>query len=161
VGKEGNIAGELRLLAQLLSRTQTPHLLPPCSICTPLSRSKPSLVAMASNLSPSRLQTDNDLRRVRQLLGWQATDYDRRMWCGTIFLSGLQLGEFIFFTSYALAMLVLPVSSFFFTLLENYDLQLHHLTPHSLMLVVIFIHFCEMYVGVRSSVRLFELIHVL
>jgi hypothetical protein len=35
--------------------------------------------------------------------------------------------EFIFFTPYTLARLVLPFSSFFFMLLEWYGLQLHHL----------------------------------
>jgi hypothetical protein len=35
--------------------------------------------------------------------------------------------EFILFTSYTLAGLVLPFSSFFFMLLEWYGLQLHHL----------------------------------
>jgi hypothetical protein len=69
-------------------------------------------------------------------------------------------GEYIFFTSYALARPVLPFSSFF-TLLEWYDLQLHHLSTHSITLVAIFVHFCEMYVGVRPSVHLFMLFHVL
>jgi hypothetical protein len=48
-------------------------------------------------------------------------EYDGRMQCRTILLGSLWPGEFIFFTSYALARLVLPVSSFF-TLMENYDL---------------------------------------
>jgi hypothetical protein len=64
---------------------------------------------------------------------------------GTISLSSLQPSEFIFFTSYTLARLLLLASSFFLTLLENYDLQ--HLSPHSLALVMIFVHFCKMYVG--------------
>jgi hypothetical protein len=69
------------------------------------------------------------------------------MWYGTISLSSLQPSEFIFFTSYTLARLLLLASSFFLTLLENYDLQLQHLSPHSLALVMIFVHFCKMYVG--------------
>jgi hypothetical protein len=56
---------------------------------------------------------------------------------------------------------MLPFSFFFFTLLETYDLQLHHVSPHSITLVAIFIHLCEMFVGVRPSVRLFWLFHVL
>jgi hypothetical protein len=60
----------------------------------------------------------------------------------------LQPSEVIFFTSYALAGLAPPFYSFFFTLLENYDLQVHHLSPHSFTLVAIFIDFCEIYVGV-------------
>jgi hypothetical protein len=53
------------------------------------------------------------------------------------------------------------VSSFFFTLLENYGLQLHHLTPHSFVLVAIFVHLGEMCVGMRTSVHLFWLFFVL
>jgi hypothetical protein len=52
-------------------------------------------------------------------------------------------------------------SSFFLTLLENYGLQLHHLTLHTIALVSIIIHLCEMYVGVRPSVHLFWLFFAL
>jgi hypothetical protein len=83
------------------------------------------------------------------------------MRCGTFPLDGLRSSEFIFFTSYALSGLVLPFSSLFFTLLETYDLQLYHLSPHSIALVAIFVHLYEIYVGVQPSVRLFRLFHVL
>jgi hypothetical protein len=53
------------------------------------------------------------------------------------------------------------MSSFFLTLLENYSLQLHHLTPHAIASVVIFVHLREMYVGVWSLVRLFRLFFTL
>jgi hypothetical protein len=46
-------------------------------------------------------------------------------------------------------------------LLEFYGLQLQHLSPHSLILVVIFTHFCEMFIFVWPSVSLFQLFHVL
>jgi hypothetical protein len=45
---------------------------------------------------------------------------------------------------------------FFCMLLETYGLQLHHLSPHSIMLVATFV-----YVGMRPLVRLFRLFHVL
>jgi hypothetical protein len=48
-----------------------------------------------------------------------------------------------------------PFSSFFLVLLEHYWLQLQHPLPHSITLVAIFAHFYEMFMGVRSSVRLF------
>jgi hypothetical protein len=83
------------------------------------------------------------------------------MRCGTIPLVNLQPGAFIFFSCYATVGLVLPVSSFPFTLLEFYGLQLQHLSPHSLILVAIIIHFCEMFVCVVPSVSLFWLFHVL
>jgi hypothetical protein len=41
-------------------------------------------------------------------------------------------------------------------LLEYYGLQLQHLSPNSIALVAIFVHLCEMYVGVQPSVRLFR-----
>jgi hypothetical protein len=65
------------------------------------------------------------------------------------------------FSAYALAGLVLPLSNFFLVLLEHYGLQLQHRSPHSITLVAIFAHLCEMFVGVRSSVRLFQWFHVL
>jgi hypothetical protein len=69
--------------------------------------------------------------------------------------------EFVYLSAYALAGLVLPFSSFFFTLLETYGLQLQHMSPHSITLVAIFVHLYEMYIGVRPLVRLFGLYHVL
>jgi hypothetical protein len=71
-----------------------------------------------------------------------------------VLLANMQPDDFFFFASCALSGLVLPLS-FFFMVLEHYGLQLQHLSPHSIMLVAIFVHFCEMFVGVRPSVRLF------
>jgi hypothetical protein len=66
-----------------------------------------------------------------RLLGWQSAEFDGRMQCGSVPLGGLRPDEFIFFSSYALAGLTPPFFFFFFlTLLENYGLQLHHLSPH-------------------------------
>jgi hypothetical protein len=62
---------------------------------------------------------------------------------------------FVFFEAYSLAGLVPPLSSILLTLLEYYGLQLQHLSPNSITLVAIFVHFCEMFVEVWSSVRLF------
>jgi hypothetical protein len=102
---------------------------------------------MASILPVSRFRSGSDLMKLRRLLGWQSPGYDGMVRCGAVLLKDLRPDEFIFFTSYALAGLVLPFSSFF-TLLETYSLQLHHLSLHSIMMVVIFVHLCEMYVGV-------------
>jgi hypothetical protein len=54
-----------------------------------------------------------------------------------------------------------PVSPFLLTLLEFYRIQLQHLSPHSFVLVAIFVHLCEMFVGVRPSIPLFQLFHIL
>jgi hypothetical protein len=76
-------------------------------------------------------------------------------------LANMRSGEFIFFAVDALAGLVPSLSSFFLTLLEYYGLQLQHLSPNSITLVAIFVHLCEMYVGVWPSVRLFRRFFVL
>jgi hypothetical protein len=73
---------------------------------------------MAPNLPCSCLRTEDDLRRLRLLLGWQSLGFDGWMWCGTFLLLNLQPGEFIFFSCYAAIGLVPPVSSLLFTLLE-------------------------------------------
>jgi hypothetical protein len=74
---------------------------------------------------------------------------------GVTSLANMGPGDFVFFVAYTLAGLVSPLSSFL-TLLEYYGIQLQHLSPNSITLVVIFIHYYEMFVGVRSSVRLFR-----
>jgi hypothetical protein len=76
-------------------------------------------------------------------------------------LANLAPGDFVFFSAYALAGLVPPVSSFFLMLLKFYGLQLQHLSPNSLTLVAIFVHLCEMFMGVRPSVRLFRCFFVM
>jgi hypothetical protein len=70
-------------------------------------------------------------------------------------------GEFVFFCCFSTARLMLQVSSFLLTPLEFYGIQLQHLSLHSFILVVIFIHFYEMFVIMQSSVPLFWLFHVL
>jgi hypothetical protein len=84
-----------------------------------------------------------------RLMGWQALGFEPRLKHGIALLANMEPGDFVFFSVYALAGLVLSLSSFFLTLLEYYGLQLQHLSPNSIMLVAIFIHFCEMFVGVR------------
>jgi hypothetical protein len=116
---------------------------------------------MASNLLTPHFWSDRNIMWVRKLLGWQLAEYHGKVRCRTIPLADVHRGEIVLFSSYVLAKLMLPTSSFFLTLLENYDLQLHHLTPHAITLVAIFVHFCEIYVGVRPSVRLFRLFFTL
>jgi hypothetical protein len=118
----------------------------------------PLLAAMASSLSTSRYQFENDLRALRKAIGWQSLGYDSMMWHGMLSLA--QPGDFVYILAYALAGLVPPFSSFFHVLLEHYGLQLQHLSPHSITLVVIFTHFYEMLVGVRPLVHLFRQLHV-
>jgi hypothetical protein len=49
-----------------------------------------------------------------------------------------------------------PISSFFLLLLEEFDLQLQHLTPHFVLLVAVFAHFMEMFMGVCPCITIFR-----
>jgi hypothetical protein len=50
---------------------------------------------------------------------------------------------------------------FFLLLLEEFGLQLQHLTPHSVLQAAIFVHLCEMFVGVPPCTSLFRYFFVL
>jgi hypothetical protein len=70
-------------------------------------------------------------------------------------LGDLATGEFVLFVSYLSCGLALPISPFFLLLLEEFGLQLQHLTPHSILHVAIFAHLCKMFVGVVFCTSLF------
>jgi hypothetical protein len=57
--------------------------------------------------------------------------------------------------------LALPISSFFLLLLEEFGLQLQHLTPNSILQAAIFVHLYEMFVGVAPCTSLFRYFFVL
>ena len=80
---------------------------------------------------------------------------------GSVPLGDLRAGEFVLFISHISTGLGLPIYSFFLLLLEDFGLQLQHLTPHSILLTSIFVHLCEMFVGVRSCIILFRHFFVL
>jgi hypothetical protein len=79
---------------------------------------------MAAELPPSRFRSSSSLASLRRLMGWQAPGFEHRLKRGVMPLANLAPGDFVFFSAYALAGLVPPVSSFFFMLLEFYGLQL-------------------------------------
>jgi hypothetical protein len=110
---------------------------------------------MVAELPPSRFKATGSLASLRRLMGWQALGLTSKLKPRAASLANMRLGDFIFFAAYALAGLVPQLSSFFLTLLEYYGLQLQYLCPNSIRLVAIFIHLCEMYVGVWPSVLLF------
>jgi hypothetical protein len=76
-------------------------------------------------------------------------------------LGDLAAGEFVLFTSYISCGLALPISPFFLLLLEEFGLQLQHLTPHSILQAAIFVHLYEMFVGVAPCTSLFRHFFVL
>jgi hypothetical protein len=58
--------------------------------------------------------------------------------------------------SFAMVGLIPPFSRFFHEVLDFYEIQALHLAPNAVMTLVIFAHLCEMFVGVRPTMRLFQ-----
>jgi hypothetical protein len=116
---------------------------------------------MTSLGQPDRFQIEAALNVVRHLLGWSAPVLAGRIRAGVDPLGDLAAGEFVLFTSYISCGLALPISSFFLLLLEEFGLQLQHLTPHSILQAAIFAHLCEMFVGVAPYTSLFRHFFVL
>jgi hypothetical protein len=116
---------------------------------------------MASLVHPEGFQSEVALNLVRNLLGWGAPAFAGRIRADASPLGDLAAGEFVLFISYLSCGLALPISPFFLLLLEELDLQLQHLTPHSILQAAIFAHLCEMFVGVAPSTSLFRHFFVL
>jgi hypothetical protein len=95
------------------------------------------------------------------LLGWSTPAFAGRIRASTTPLGDLATREFVLFVSYLSCGLALPISSFFLLLLEEFGLQLQHLTPHSILEVAIFVHLCEMFMGVGACTSLFRHFFVL
>jgi hypothetical protein len=76
-------------------------------------------------------------------------------------LGGLVVGEFILFISYVSCGLALSILPFFLLLLEEFGLQLQHLTPHSVLQAAVFVHLCEMFMRVAPCTALFRHFFVL
>lgn len=104
---------------------------------------------------PRTLQREKDLDLVRRAMGWFGAESLDAIRVGSIPFA-LQPGEMVLFTTYIHSGLGLPVSSFFLMLLEDYGIQLQHLTPYSILLAAVFVHLCEMFVGVKPCVALFR-----
>jgi hypothetical protein len=116
---------------------------------------------MTSLGHPNRFQSEEALNLVHDLLGWSAPGLAGRIGAGTVPLGNLAAGDFILFTSYISCGLALPILPFFLLLLEEFGLQLQHLTPHSILQTAIFVHLCEMFVGVAPCTSLFRYFFVL
>jgi hypothetical protein len=116
---------------------------------------------MASLGHPDRFQSEEVLNLVRGLLGCSAPGLAGRFRASAAPLGVLAAGEFVLFTSYISCGLALPFSPFFLLLLEEFGLQLQHLTPHSVLQAAIFVHLCEMFVGVAPCTSLFQYFFVL
>jgi hypothetical protein len=115
---------------------------------------------MASLGHPDCFQSEEALNLVHGLLGWSVPGLARRIRARAARLGDLAAGEFMLFTSYISYGLALPILPFLL-LLEEFELQLQHLMPHSVLQAAIFIHLCEMFVGVAPCTSLFRHFFVL
>jgi hypothetical protein len=106
---------------------------------------------MASLVHPERFQSKVALNLVRNLLGLSVPAFTGRIHAEATPLDDLVAGEFMLFISYLSCRLALPISPFFLLLLEEFGLQLQHLTPHSILQAAIFAHLCKMFVGVPPA----------
>jgi hypothetical protein len=123
------------------------HLPAPLCLRAPLFHARAAAHAMASLGHPDRFQSKEALNLVRGLLGWSAPGLAGRIHAGVVPLGDLAAGEFVLFTSYISCGLALQISPFFLLLLEEFGLQLQHLTPHSILQAAIFVHLCEFHSG--------------
>jgi hypothetical protein len=146
------------ILSQLLRPSTSELSVPLCIRALLLSA---AVVAMASLVHPERFQSEGALNLVRNMLGWSAPAFAERIHAGATHLDDLVAGEFVLFVSYLFCGLALPISPFFLLLLEELGLQLQHLIPHSILQAAIFVHLCEMFVGVAPSTSLFRHFFVL
>jgi hypothetical protein len=95
---------------------------------------------MALLVHPERFQSEVALNLVRNLLGWGAPVFVKRIRVGTSPLGDLAAGEFVLFVSNLSCGLALPISPIFLLLLEELGLQLQHLMPRSILQAAIFAH---------------------
>ena len=57
--------------------------------------------------------------------------------------------ETVIFQSHVLRGLGIPTSDFFRGLLHHWGIQVHHLTPNSILHISIFVHLCEAFLGIE------------
>jgi hypothetical protein len=133
-----------------------PVLFFPSCFRTILSLASAAISTMSPLSHPRHFQQQEQLDLVRHLLGWTVLELARKIRAGLSSLDDVVAREFILFNLYITCGLAPPISSFFFLLLEEFRLQLQYLTPHSIPLVSVFIHFMEMFVGVRPCVTIFK-----
>lgn len=62
--------------------------------------------------------------------------------------------------SFTMAGMVPPFSRFFHEVLDFYEIHALHLALNAVMTLAIFVHLCEMFVGVRPTMRLFQFFFV-
>jgi hypothetical protein len=94
-----------------------------------LSLASAAISTMSPLSHPRCFQHQEQLDSVRRLLGWTALEFIGKIQAGSSSLNDLLIGEFVLFNAYISCGLAPPISSFLLLLLEEFGLQLQHLTP--------------------------------
>jgi hypothetical protein len=67
--------------------------------------------------------------------------------------------EAVVFMPFLIRGLALPVSPFFYGLLDFYSLNLTHLNPNSVLQIAVFVHLCKDFLGVYSHFGLWKYLY--
>ena len=67
-----------------------------------------------------------------------------------------KVAEIVLFKSYVERGLAIPICDFLRGLLFYWEIQLHHLTPNSIIHISIFVHMCEAFLGIHPHFDLFK-----
>jgi hypothetical protein len=88
------------------------------------------------------------LLQAKGVIQWRAGEGEDYPMEGTL--------ETIMFRDFVDRGLALPVLEFFYRLLQFWGIQLHHLTPQSILHLSIFSHFCEAFLGILPHFHLLQ-----
>ena len=91
---------------------------------------------------------DMKLLQSRAVIQWRVVEGEHRPYEGTL--------ETVMFRDFVERGLAVPVSEFFHALLQFWGIQLHHLTPQSILHLSIFTHLCEAFLGILPHFHLFQ-----
>ena len=88
------------------------------------------------------------LLQSQAVIQWRAGEGEEYPFEGTL--------ETIIFCDFVERGLAVSVSEFFHALLQFWGIQLHHLTPQSILHLSIFTHFCKAFLGILPHFHLFQ-----
>ena len=88
------------------------------------------------------------LLQSRAVIQWHSPEGEDRPYEGS--------NEIVLFRAYVERGFAVPTSDFFRGLLWHWGIQLHHLTPNSILHLAIFTHFCEAFLGIELHFDLFR-----
>ena len=89
-----------------------------------------------------------DLLQSQAVIQWRVGEGEDYPFEGTL--------ETVLFRDFVERGFAVPVSEFFHALFHFWGIQLHHLTPQSILHLSIFTHFCEAFLGILPHFHLFQ-----